>query len=312
MRGRQLTNFEKRLGTLDDALRMGVALHIAAAVKDVNLAKGTSWRVVSKLAGGHSAGAYLLIAADGSRAVLKVHPQDVSADRVQATARLIDRAIAGGWRTPRWLASGVLEHGGFYVVQEFLNGDRAERLSEPVLGSLLRVNRLQADLRPEIDRDWSAHVWSVVFERGSRPAERMEQRADSAALLRRLQAMTKSAEATSLPATDLVHGDFTLDNAVFSEGDAYMVDADFAGKGCRAIDLAILLVQAATAEIGASTMSIDRLRTECAQVIGTQGLLVCVAARIIGLIDFGMDHWPSDVPSFVARCDPFLDRLGAT
>lgn len=286
---------------------MSEASDIAVAIQVINDRHGNGWQLAKKLAGGYSAGAHMLRGPDGIRAVLKLHPQGVTAERLAATAGVIDRAIAAGWKTPRWLASGLPPGGGFYVVQEFVDGERAERLTEAVLESLLLTNRRQADLRPETDRDWSAYVWDVVFQCGSDYARRMRGRADTSALFERLEAMTADARSVRLPTTDLVHGDFTLDNAVFSDGEVYLVDADFVGKGSRAIDLAILLVQAGTAQLGASASAIGRVRDECIDLVGRQGLLVCLAARMMGLVDFGLDHWSEDVPSFVARCNMFLD-----
>lgn len=286
---------------------MSAAPDLTEAIEVINRRHGTAWQVVTKLPGGYSAGAHMLRALDGHKAVLKLHPHGVTPERLAMTARAIDRAATIGWKTPRWLASDLLPGGGFYVVQEFVDGSRAEGLTDDVLERLLVMNRKQADLRPETDRDWSAYVHDVVFRGGSGYARRMRERADTGALLDRLEGMTAGAENLSLPTTDLVHGDFTLDNAVFHGGEAYLVDADFVGKGSRAIDLAILLVQAGTGRIGASDPQIARLRDECARLVDRQGLLVCTAARIMGLIDFGLDHWAPDLPSFVARCRAFLD-----
>lgn len=288
---------------------MNAASAITAALREINDHHGTAWQLVERLAGGYSAGAHKLTDGHGLSAVLKVHPKGVPAQRVTATARVIEHAIAAGWKTPRWLASGLLRRGDFYVVQEFIDGERSERLTAVVLESLLATNRRQAGIRPDIDRDWSAYVLEVVFRGGFGYAERMRQRAETSSLLCRLEVIAGEVREPPLPTTDLVHGDFTLDNAVFSEGQAYMVDADFVGKGSRAIDVAILLVQAGTADLDASAASLARLRKACTNLVGTDGLFICVAARIMGLVDFGLNHWPNDIHSFVARCHALIDSL---
>lgn len=84
-----------------------------------------------RLAGGHTAaGAHELRDTAGARAVLKVYPWDVRSAPLRDTARLIDQAIAAGWRTPGWLASGELPEGGAYVVRSFVEGRPAADLGE--------------------------------------------------------------------------------------------------------------------------------------------------------------------------------------
>jgi hypothetical protein len=278
-------------------------------IRTVNERHRTTWEIVDRLAGGYSSfGAYLL-RSKRNEAVLKVHPPGRTEQRQEATARAVESAIEAGWRTPRWLAHGLLPGGEWYVVREFVPGSRPQVLGTLELQLILDTNRRQSDLQPEIDADWSQYVRRVVVEATSPHAPRLRTRADTSALLDRVLDMVARATASDLATADLVHGDLTLENTIVSEGAAYLIDAEFLGKGSRAYDLATLLVHASTGEIGASAATITRLRAECVALVGLDGTLLCAATRILGLVDFGFDHWSTDIPRFIARANAFLDMF---
>ncbi len=217
-----------------------------AALAAINGRHGMAWQLVGRLAGGHTAGgAYELHDAAGARAVLKVYAWDIRNEHLHETARLIEQAIAAGWRTPGWLAHGEFPAGGVYVVRSFVDGEPATELGERELAALFDLNRRQAGLRPETERDWSSYVRRTLFEDGDGFAPRMRTHPDTARLLRRIESATAALRSDELPTGDVVHGDFTIENALFREGVAYVVDAEFSGKGTRAYDLATLLVDSA-------------------------------------------------------------------
>lgn len=283
-----------------------------AALATINERHGASWQLVRRLAGGHTAaGAHELRDTAGARAVLKVYPWDIRSASLRDTARLIDQAIAAGWRTPGWLAYGELAEGGAYVVRSFVEGRPATELGERELAALLDLNRRQAGLRPSTEWDWSSYVRRTLFEDGDGFATRMRTHPDTARLLRRIEAATAGLRADELPVSDVVHGDFTIENAVFREGVASVVDAEFSGKGTRAYDLATLLVDSAIQVQPPDARIIGRLRDECLGLVGSRGLLLCASTRLVGLAAWGFDHWPADLPAFAGRCDGLLDSLGA-
>jgi aminoglycoside phosphotransferase (APT) family kinase protein len=278
-------------------------------IDQVNARHGTRWEIVERLAGGYSdAGAHLLREGE-RRAVLKLSGPGRMEARLAATAQLIDDAIRSGWRTPRWYAWGVLPNGEWYVVREFIAGRVPKTFEEADADAVLATNRRQAGLRPAIDADWSLYVRRTVVEATSTHAPRLRKRADTSTLLERLLAIVAAAGTVELPTDDLVHGDCAFENVVMSDGDAYLIDAEYAGKGTRAYDLATLLVHAATNDPPASAEVIERLSRECVAIAGRSAAIACVATRIMGLVDFGLDHWSKDVPSFIARSDAFVREL---
>lgn len=277
----------------------------------VNERHSTRWSLAGKLAGGYQQGAYELHGPSGERAVLKWYPRHLPWEQLEATARVVDEARVRGWPTPEWLAHGALPDGGVYIVEKFVEGTRPTRLAEPILDQLLRTNRLQADAHPRTPQDWSRYISRVVFEGGDGLAARMRERPETAALLQRLETVTAGSRDLQPPTADLVHGDFVLNNMIVREGRPYLVDAAHAGKGTRAYDLATLLMETTVGgDYGAPSLrDRRRLEEECAAVVGHEGVLLCVACRMILLLVFGSDHWGDHIPAMVTRCDAFLDDL---
>lgn len=272
---------------------------------------GSSWGFVAKLLGGYQQGAYELVGSDGTRAVLKWHTAHLPAKQLAETARAIEDARLRGWPTARWIAHGSLPNDGAYIIEEFIDGTRPTRLDGHVLERLLDAIRRQADARPDTDQDWSAYIRRVVFEGEADLATRMRAQPDTAVLQLRLERMTADARHMSLPANDLVHGDFVLGNMLVRDDVPYLVDAAHAGKGTRAYDLATLLMETTVGGDCTPPTLADqrRLERECVALVGRLGFLVCVACRIMHLLVFGGVHWDEQVRRLVARCDAFLDSL---
>lgn len=270
-----------------------------------------TWSLVGRLAGGYSdAGAHELRDADGARAVLKWHAGPIALERVAQTATAVAEAISAGWASPRWLAHGALGDGSFYVIQEHITGKAPDIIDDHQLDLILRTVGAQADLDPMTDRDWSAYTRDTVSKGGFGFADRMRAVPAAGELLRRLEDTTRGD--VDLPTVDLVHGDLTPHNMLLAHGTAFVVDADFAGKGTRAYDLATLLLTVATDGLAAPGATVvERLRSECERLVGADGLRLCVAARMIGVVVFGFDHWPEGVDGYIGRCHAFLDVLDA-
>ncbi len=181
-----------------------------------------------------------------------------------------------------------------------------------LLEQLLQANRLQADLRPRTDHDWSRYIHRVLFEGEGGVVARMRERAETEDLWERLERVTAGARDLQLPTTDLVHGDFVLLNVLVGEGAPYLIDTAHVGKGTRAYDLATLLMETTVGDDWSDPSGTDRrrLQEKCLELVGRSELLLCVAVRMLDLIVFGLDHWETaKMPAMVAKCDAFLDSL---
>jgi hypothetical protein len=279
-------------------------------VGHINDRHNASWTLVRKLSGGYHLGAYELASADATRAVFKWWPASDAPEDLSATARAVEGARVAGWPTPQWFAYGALPDHREYVIEEFIDGSELTGFSSREVDQLLAANRLQAARRPDTWRNWSEAVWRIVFDGADGLAARMSKQPESARLLRRLEELTATARGLRLPSNDLVHGDFGPVNVLVRDGTCYVIDADHAGRGCRAIDLAELLASATVGRYSPELPDSDarRIKQECVTLVGTSGLHVCIAATMMGLIAFALDH-STRASLYVSRCHDLLDRL---
>ena len=275
----------------------------------LNQRHGTTWSLVGRLPGGYLQGAYEIRGSGGERGVLKWHPTDLEASQLVAAARSVEGLHAGGWPTARWLAHGVMPEGGAYIVEEFVDGVVPTRLGAAGLEQLLRANRLQADMHPDTEQDWSSYIHRVVFDGEADLVARMRARPVTARLLSRLERLTADARSLDLPTTDLVHGDFVLRNMLVADGALRIIDTAHVGKGTRAYDLACLLLET-TIENGWADPTLDpqRIESECLSIVGEAELRVCLVGRMLHYLVFG-DSWNDYDPSdLVAKCGSFIER----
>ena len=276
----------------------------------VNRAHGTTWAVVRRISGGSQQGAYEVRDGRGERAVLKWHTRHLPPRQLAETALAIEVARAKGWPTPRWLAYGPLPAQSAYIVEEFVDGPPLRDVDGEMLERLLAINRIQAGLAPETDHDWSAYASRVVFDEDpSANVARLHARAETADFAARLMRRLDRARGVRLPSDDLVHGDFGATNMLLRDGAPMLVDAAHAGKGTRAYDLGVLAADGAWADRTGNAR--ERILREAHAVVGTDGLLVCLAARMIIALEWGGRNWPAGVPAAVERYDKLLDVVHA-
>lgn len=278
-------------------------------IQQINERHVTNWSLVGRLPGGFLQGAHELRGPHGERGVLKWHPRDLSAAELAVAARSVGELRNRGWPTSAWLVYGILSDGAAYIVEDFVDGVVPTQLDADGLDQLLRANRLQADVRPETDQDWSAYIHRVVFDGEADLVARMRARPVTAALLSRLERLTAGARSLRLPITDLVHGDFVLRNMLVADGSLRIIDTANVGKGTRAYDLACLLLET-TVEDGWSDPTIDprRLEDACLALVGPAGLRVCLTGRMLHYLVFGLSWRDYDPSELVAKCGSFIER----
>lgn len=280
---------------------------VAGALAALNNESGHGYVLVGKLEGGYQQGAYELVRPDGARAVLKLWHATRPLDHAQQASRLVELARSAGWRTPAWLHTGTTPGGRPFEVQEFVVGEHRDRLDGETLDRLLELNAKQADLHPDSTQDWSAYAWDVVFNDRD---GMLTQLAASSAEGRRLADAMLSACASAVdvapPVNDLVSGVFSLENILFDDtGNPVVVDVEAIGKGTRAFDLAVLY---ARPEAHAHDPGLERrLRAAADAVAGPDVFNVCLAAEVIGIVYFGLQHWPDDVPALCERGQRLFD-----
>src|SRR2546426_385610 len=129
-------------------------------------------------------------------------------------------------------------------MEDLIAGAGTATAADADLSLIARNNRLQAGLAADRRRDWSRHIWRVIFETDPTVEARLEALPATAVVLDRVRALSRGLREVALPTSDLVHGDCVQDNVLIKDGTAYLIDAEHCGKGPRAHDLATLLFEA--------------------------------------------------------------------
>jgi aminoglycoside phosphotransferase (APT) family kinase protein len=253
-----------------------------SVVAELNVALGTSYRVVRQLTGGLQSTAYELT--DG--VVLKWTGNPDWAPRVRRAAELVRRARAVGYPTPAWLAVGTTAAGSPYQLQEFVPG-RPPALDAALARQVIEICELQRDLLSE-DHEvtWSGWSHGLVFDGWDGVWERVQAYDDEASeLLRRYGELCAPYRDQQLPNHDLVHGDLNMGNLLASDGRITgIVDIEAAGGGARAYDLVSL---AASAARDGAAEGVDELFLEAAlRANGRAATAICAAAAFAGVAEF--------------------------
>jgi aminoglycoside phosphotransferase (APT) family kinase protein len=214
-----------------------------AFLRHVNRAHGTSYVLIGRLPGGYRSGAYLVRDQSGREAVLKYSPDASWARHVQRATPVIAAARDAGWPTPAWLAIGITDRGHLYHLQERAAGTAPERLTAPMARQALPIIDWQRGRAPDTDQNWSAHDHAVVFAGESDLLAIIDEHSPAGrAFARAVHSSLQPYRNCTLPASDLVHGDFSPDNILLDHDDRLtaIIDVEAAGCGTRFHDLASL------------------------------------------------------------------------
>jgi aminoglycoside phosphotransferase (APT) family kinase protein len=132
---------------------------------------------------------------------------------------------------------------------------------------------------------------------------------------RRLRTFLQPAWGHQLPAGDLVHGDLNLTNVLADDGEIIgVVDWDDVGVGCRATDLAGLLLdwhrlQLAGRE-GLAPDGAERLVRRIVEIAGDQGLRCVVAYGVVARLGLAAQrNEPDALRTWRQVVDVLLDSL---
>lgn len=266
-------------------------------LRAINDAERRAFRLIRRLPGGFQEGAYEIRDGD-ERLVLKWHTKPTSIERLRETARTVDVVRRAGWPTPAWHLVGITPTGARYSVMDFVDGDHPDVLTPAVLEELLSANEVQRGLAPAADQEWSQYAREVVFDDRGQMFSSVTNSCDAGRDLERaIHAACAGGEGISIPADDLVCGVFALENILFRDGRvAGVIDVGAIGRGCRAFDLSVLYARVRAGE-GAVE---QRLRTAAERVAGPLVFRVCLAAEVIGVLSFGVKHWPANLPTACA------------
>lgn len=271
-------------------------MDVASIVSGINATHHTTYTLSSRLVGGYQDGAYQLVNSHGQQHVLKL-------SYAPRAIPLIQQLHALGYPTPAILYVGQLVDHTAYIVQEFLPGTSLASLTPAIAEQLLRIINQQADRNPTPHTNWQ-HNWSqyaqaVVFTNESGWVALLQRYTPATAqLLAGIEQLVAPFKGVILPNTDIVHGDFNIENILVDQGQITgIIDMLYAGYGTRAIDLATLLHFGYTNDYGAAVRR--RLQQHIRRIVGHAGLCVCLAYRIIAMLAWAIERDQEAVDLYV-------------
>ncbi len=262
-------------------------MDVAALVSGINANHNTTYTLGPRFAGGYQDGAYAIVNGHEQQHVLKL-------SYAPRAIPLIQQLHAGGYPTPGILYVGQIANHTAYVVQEFLPGAPLTVLTPALAEQLLCLIDQQADRNPTPNNDWqdswSRYAHAVVFANESDWTARIRRATPATAqLLDGIEQLVAPFQGISLPNTDIVHGDFNIENVLADQGQITgIIDMFYAGYGTRAIDLATLLHFAYTHDYGETVRR--RLQQHMRLLVGHAGVCVCLAYRIIAMLAWAIER----------------------
>lgn len=282
----------------------------AQAVAAANHAHGLRFTIRGRFADGLQGGAWQLAEPDGRRAVLKLRRPDARIP-IGDVARAVERVRSVGYPTPRWLATGLLDNGVAYHVQEFAYGSASTPLTPATIRPLLDTLDLHAGLDPLPSRDRNADALTAATDDGPDGLRRAVAALGppGTALLARYDRLLDAAGPTPLPPGDLVHGDFNSINILLRPDHTVsaVIDIDELGSGTRVLDHAALLREAYVE--GCHPDVAAHIHTAAEAVAGPAVLAWCTAPAALFIAPFKARHAADQLPQVLTRLHSLAECL---
>lgn len=260
---------------------------------EVNRVTGRAWRTVRPFDAGWQGGASLIEDDDGP-AVLKVSTRATAAAQVAGAAPLVAAVRAVGYPTPAWIDHGVLADGSSFVVQDFVDGHPITTMTHEILDSIFDLVALERTIRFDVARtnDLNAHTRAYAFGESGTAAQLTARGGTVADAVARALRLARPYADAALVGDQMVHGDISMDNLIMRGSEIVgAVDIEGIGSGCATLDLLTTARQDymwGDASFGA------RILEECLRADGAPVVAIGVAAVVIDILAFGLDHWPAE------------------
>jgi aminoglycoside phosphotransferase (APT) family kinase protein len=211
-----------------------------SALEFINAAKSTQFSVAGQFSGGEDQGAFRVSTPDGQTAVLKISKNPQWKKQVERAKAATDHLRPLGYPVPTYMYIDATDAGTFWLEDE-LPGQPVEQPSPGQIDALLGLVELQKNqtISQVQGQDWGWYATSVVFRGESGLVRQMMQYGtETSALAAQIEALALGLDTKVLPNTDLVHGDFGIQQ-VLIEGETIsaVLDWDQVGYGDRTLDL---------------------------------------------------------------------------
>lgn len=259
-------------------------------------------------------------AADGREGVLKLESQAPDPHAMATRQRRIETLRGRGYPAARYWIWGELGDGRGFTVQERLPGRAMRPLTASHITALIALNRLQEDVETlaQSEWTWSSHVLAALTRDALGWWRRLDSRGgpglgDVTARARTLVARHGGAV---LPATDLVHGDFTPGNVLGVDGRVTgVIDLELLGPGPRTHDLGVLLhewfLERHEQDPACAPDGGDLLAQEILAAGGRPALVQGLVMRTLGMLVWDDDGHRGPPASAIAVAADIIDRTFA-
>jgi hypothetical protein len=215
-------------------------------IRAVNARHGTHYELLNRFDKGEW-GAYCIAEPGNQPVVLKFFMNLASTNIVDADPDLArnisDRLLTLGYPVPKYIYSGSINHGLYWVQQELPGKPLWQNPTVPQIEEILSFLLLQKNQAVSEKQNYSLLIKDTVFGirlRGLQPIQIYS--SEIRGFLEKLMLSVKDLEELTLPKSDIVHGDFSYHQVMIDDGKITgIIDWQEAGCGDWLVDLTRLI-----------------------------------------------------------------------
>ena len=278
------------------------------ALELINTTLHSAYSLNAQYSGSDDQGAWRVVNADGTRAVLKLSRNPMWINQVQRAKAATDHLTKLGFPVPTYTAIGTTDRGTYWL-QSMVQGTSAgDAPTAEQLTSLLElIEKQKGQAISEVQgQDWVWYLTDVVF-RGESGYVRtlMQFGPETSSLVARIEGLVTGLQSKELPKTDLVHGDMSINQVLFAGPQVSAVlDWDQVGYGDRTIDLVSLWYSLVERD------EPQRQVLEHLQTVSDPDIIkICAVYKMLTSVADQIAKAGGDLPGAVARANVALTVL---
>lgn len=277
------------------------------ALDYLNAAKKSTYTLDHQFSGGENQGAYRVVNADGTGAVLKLSKNPLWRTQVERAKAATGHLRPLGYPVPEYLYIDATDTGTFWLESELPGSILINPTPEHATALLGFLDLQKAQVISEVQgQDWSSYVSSVVF-RGESGLVRMLMQfsEETSALAAQIEGMVLGLEGKVLAQTDLVHGDFGISQVLATNNTITgVLDWDQVGYGDRTMDLVGLWYSLMN-----TSAARDIVLAHLKQVSDPQTIKIFAAYKMLSIVTWHINTPGGDVGTVTADVKTGLQQL---
>ncbi len=273
------------------------------ALEYINAAKSAQYSVAEDYTGGENQGAYRVVNADGTDAVLKLSANPMWRNQIERAKAATKHLRTLGYPVPQYLHVDSTSGGTFWL-EDHLPGVGLTIPTTEQTTELLRLIELQkGQAISEVQgQDWSWYAGGVVF-RGDGGLVRtlMQFSEETSALVAQIEGL----DGKALSKTDLVHGDLNISQVLVNNGQiSAVLDWDQVGYGDRTMDL--IGVWYSLMEAPAPR---DQVFAAIRQTADVQSIKIFAAYKMLAVLGWHINKSGGEVATAVQQAKTALQNI---